>query len=153
MATLDLGGETFDLVWAEGSAFVMGVREALTAWREFLKPGGALGFTELVWLEDGVPDECREFFQGQYPPMTDVAGNLAIIADCGYELVDRFTVPESSWTELYCGPLAERLEVYEVPPGDDAAQAVFEMCRREIDMNRRFSKWYGYEFFLLRFRG
>jgi len=66
MVGLDLPGETFNLVWAEGSAYILGIPEALKAWRHFLKPGSALGFTELTWLKDGVPGECREFFTKEY---------------------------------------------------------------------------------------
>lgn len=149
MNGLDLAGETFDLVWAEGSVFVMGVPEALRAWRLFLKPGGALGFTELAWLEDGAPDECREFFAATYPQMADIASHLATVAECGYELVGRFTLPESSWWEPFYTPLAERLAAYQLPD-DEESRAVVEMIRSEIDIYRRFSRWYGYVFFLLR---
>lgn len=152
MKGLDLGGETFNLVWAEGSAFVMGVPEALRAWRSFLKPGGALGFTELTWLENDAPGECREFFASEYPQMKDVSSHLATIEECGYEVVGRFTLPESSWWEPYYGPLAERLARYEAPSDDDETRTVLNMIRSEIDVYRRFSRWYGYVFFLLRTR-
>ncbi|MCP4571704.1 MAG: methyltransferase domain-containing protein [bacterium] len=151
MNGLDLCGEAFDLVWAEGSAYVVGIGEALQAWRSFLKPGGALGFTELVWLEDGAPDECREFLAMEYPPMTDVAGNLAMIRDCGYELVGRFALPESSWWASYYDPLQVRLAGFEAPD-DEEFRAMLDMIRREIDTYRRFSRYYGYVFFLLRTR-
>jgi cyclopropane fatty-acyl-phospholipid synthase-like methyltransferase len=150
MNGLDMGGETFDLVWAEGSAYVMGVPEALRAWRSFLNPGGAVGFTELTWLEEAAPDECREFFAAEYPKMADVASNLATIEECGYELAGRFTLPESSWWDSFYNPLTERLAGYDAPEGDDEAQAVLDMIRSEIDVYRRFSRWYGYVFFLLR---
>jgi SAM-dependent methyltransferase len=152
MKGLDLGGETFDLVWAEGSVFVVGVPEALRAWRSFLKPDGAMGFTELVWLQEGAPDECRDLFATEYPQMTDVASHLATIEECGYEPVGRFTLPESSWWEPYYGPLAERLSGYEPPWDDEVTRAVLAMVRGEIDVYRRFSRWYGYAFFLLRAR-
>ena len=57
MNTLGDGEGEYDLVWAEGSAFVMGISQALRAWRTQLVPGGALGFTDLVWLQD----ESEEF--------------------------------------------------------------------------------------------
>jgi ubiquinone/menaquinone biosynthesis C-methylase UbiE len=152
MKSLDLEGATFDLVWAEGSAYIVGIPEALRAWRSFLKPGGALGFTELTWLQDGAPAECRDFFANEYPQMTDVASHLAAIAASGYELVGRFTLPESSWWESYYNPLGERVEAYEVPVDDAEMQAVLDMVRREIAVYRDFSRWYGYVFFLVRIR-
>jgi len=152
MNGLDLGGATFDLVWAEGSVFVMGVPEALRAWRSYLKPGGALGFTELTWFEEGAPDECRDFFATTYPQMADVASHLATIEECGYDLVGRFALPESSWWDPFYRPLAERLTGYATPEDDDEALALLGMIRREIEIYRRFSRWYGYEFFLMRTR-
>ena len=151
MNGLDLGDETFDLVWADGSAYFMGIPEALRAWQSYLKPGGALGFSELTWLEDGAPAECRDFFAAEYPPMTDVASNLATIEACGYDLVGRFSLPETSWWDPYYGPLAERLAEYEAS-GNEEKQAVIDMIQREIDVYRNFSRWYGYVFFLLRMR-
>jgi ubiquinone/menaquinone biosynthesis C-methylase UbiE len=153
MKGLDLEGETYNLVWAEGSAFIMGIPEALQAWRSLLKPDGSLGFTELTWLKDGAPDECREFFATEYPQMTDVASHLATIAECGYDLVGQFTLPESSWWEPFYGPLGERLSGYEAPSDDEETQAFISTIRGEIDIYRRFSDWYGYVFFLLRIQG
>lgn len=62
-----------------------------------------------------------------------------------------FTLPKSSWLDRYYGPLAERLAGYE-GSGDDVTKAVVEMVHREIDVYRKFSRWYGYVFFILRMR-
>jgi len=153
MAKLDFGGRTFDLVWAEGSAFVMGMREALDAWRRFVNPGGALGFTELTWFEPGAPDECREFMQGEYPPMTDEAANLAMLEEFGWEPVGQFRLPESAWTEKFHAPLEKRLETF-VPSEDGPEyEAMLRMACEEGPNYRKYSRWYGYTFFLARFRG
>lgn len=152
MIGLDLPDETFNLVWSEGSAFIMGIPEALRAWRSFLEPGGALGFSELTWLKDGVPDECRDFFAQEYPQMKDVSSNLTIIEECGYELIGQFTLPESAWWDSFYGPLAQRLDGYKAPWDDDETKDFVNMVRGEIDICRRFSQWYGYVFFLLRTR-
>jgi serine/threonine-protein kinase HipA len=151
MKTLAIPDGTCDLVWSEGAAYNQGVAESLRVWRNYLKPGGALGFTELVWFEDGVPDECRTFFQGMYPPMTDESGNLAIIEECGYDVVGRFRLPESSWRDGYLAPLAARAREFE-PASDEATRFVLDLTLREVEMYDRFSRWYGYTFFLLRKR-
>lgn len=150
MNGLDLAGQTFDLVWAEGSSFIMGVPEALRAWRQFLKPGGALGFSELTWFEEDPPAECRDFFAAISPQMGDVAAHLASIKKCGFELVDWFTLPESSWWGPLYDPLAERLPSYQPPDDDEETLALVDMFSKEIEMYRRFSRWYGYGFFLMR---
>jgi ubiquinone/menaquinone biosynthesis C-methylase UbiE len=151
MNGLDLGDEKFDLVWAEGSAYILGIPEALRAWRSYLKPGGAIGFTELTWLKDGAPDECREYFAAEYPAMNRVGSHLATIEACDYELVGWFSLPETSWWEPYYRPLSARVAGYE-SRDDDETQAVVNMARREIEIYRNFSRWYGYVFFVLRMR-
>lgn len=143
MNQLDLDGRTFDLVWAEGSAYNMGIREALTAWRAFLKPGGALGFSDLVWLQDDVPSECRDFFAGEYPAMPHRDAVLEVVEQCGYELAGQHTLPESSWWEPYYGPLDRRLNDLEGKyAGDDVAREVMAMCRREVEMYRKYAAYY-----------
>ena len=104
-----------------------GIPEALRAWRSFLKPGGALGFTELTWLEDGAPDECQEFFANEYPQMTDVESHLATIEECGYELVGRFTLPEIVMVGALLWPSGGAVGRYEAPSDDDVTQAVLGM--------------------------
>lgn len=153
MAKLDLGGRRFGLVWAEGSAFIMGMREALQAWHEFVEPDGALGYTELTWFEPDVPDECREFMQGEYPPMADEAANLALLDECGWDLVGHFRMSESAWSDSFYEPLAKRMETYVAPDDSPETEAVVGMVRGEISNYRRFGRYYGYTFFLARPRG
>jgi SAM-dependent methyltransferase len=154
MTTLDLPGQTFDLVWAEGSAFVVGIEPALTAWPKFLAPGGALGFSDLVWLRDDAPDECQRYFGEEYPAIANVPTVRKLIDEHGWDLVDDFPLPESTWWESYFEPLARRLD--EVEPqlaGDETATMFAASCRREMEMYRKYSRYYGYVFFVARKRG
>ena len=57
MAALSFAPARFDLIWAEGSAYIMGVANALRAWKAFLKPHGYLALSELLWLTDDPPGE------------------------------------------------------------------------------------------------
>jgi SAM-dependent methyltransferase len=150
MARLRLGEKRFDLVWAEGSIYNQGVPEALTAWRGYLVPGGAVGFTELVWLEEGAPDECTDFFASAYPEMAAVSKHLGSLEECGYELLGHFTLPESAWLQGYFAPLRLRLTECESEMPDGIAREILEMCRREIEVYESYSRWFGYEFFVAR---
>ena len=152
MNALDEKDGQFDLVWAEGSAFVMGIPEALRAWRALLKPGGALGFTDLVWLRPEAPAGCRDFFARFGITMPEAWALPETIADCGYELVNSFTLPEAAWWQSFYGPLGERLQGYQPSEDTDEARAVLGMARGEIENYRRFSSWFGYVFHLLRVR-
>lgn len=153
MNGLALGGETFDLVWAEGSAFVIGIPQALESWREFVEPGGALGFSDLVWLRDDAPDECHRFFGEEYPAISSVAEIRGLIDEKGWDRVGDFVLPETSWWGPLYDPLARRLdEVESLGELDESAARVHAMCRREIEMFRKYSRYYGYVFFLARKR-
>jgi ubiquinone/menaquinone biosynthesis C-methylase UbiE len=150
MACWSPGAESCDLVWCEGSAFVVGMEQALRTWFDFLAPGGHLGVTEMVWFDDQAPRECRDFYAQWYPTMTTVPANLALAEDAGFTIVDHFPLEEETWWRSFYGPVEQRLAGYQSPWDDEEAHLVQEMVRSEVDAYRRFSRHYGYVFFLLR---
>ena len=142
---------TFDLIWAEGSAYIMGFTKAVAAWKPLLKRGGFLALTELVWLTEDKPIEAAEFFTQEYPAMVDRAGVAGAIRVAGYELIDNFTLSDSAWWDPYYTPLLARLPVLESKyAGDAASEEVIAAARREVEVRRRFPSSYGYEFFVAR---
>jgi ubiquinone/menaquinone biosynthesis C-methylase UbiE len=151
MRDLPFGPASFDLVWSEGAAYIMGTFEALVDWRRFLRSGGYVAFSELVWTTPDRPAEVVELYARGYAGMTDVAGNRARIRDAGYELVGHFRLPEAAWWDEYFGPLEAKLPaLFKKYAGDDAALAIVDETRREIDLRRRYPESFGYEFFVAR---
>jgi len=149
MHDLPFAPESFDVVWSEGAAYIMGFEKALAEWKRLLKPGGAIALSELVWLRPDPPAEVRDFFAEEYPAMKDVATAAATVRDCGYELWGHFTLPEVAWWQDYYSPLEAKLSaLYDKYAGDEEAIGVLEMTRREIEIRRRYGAWYGYEFFV-----
>jgi ubiquinone/menaquinone biosynthesis C-methylase UbiE len=149
MRQLPLAPGSFDLIWSEGAAYIMGFREALAAWKHLLKPAGALAVSELVWLRPDPPDEVRRFFESEYPAMTDPLTIRDWFQQCGYELRGHFTLPDDAWWQHYYTPLEAKLpSLSQKYAEDEQALGVIEMTRREIDMRRRYGQWYGYEFFV-----
>ncbi|MFU8816408.1 MAG: hypothetical protein ACNA7W_13745 [Pseudomonadales bacterium] len=73
-----------DLVWCEGAAYLIGVGRALAGWREVLRPGGRLAFTEAVWLRDPAPAEVRACWD-EYPAMSDASATRNLAA-CRQEI-------------------------------------------------------------------
>jgi len=63
MTELPFADESFDLVWAEGSAYIMGVENALTQWRTLLQSQGCMVLSDLVWLTETPSQTVREFWQ------------------------------------------------------------------------------------------
>ena len=154
MHGLEPGRTDFDLVWAEGSAFVVGLGTALRTWGGYLRPGGALGFSDLAWLRDDPPAECRRFFGEEYPAIATVPEIDELLDAAGWDRVARFTLPESSWWGPFYEPLGRRLDaVADRLAGDEAGRTVLAAVRREIDMYRRYAAYYGYVFYTARRRG
>jgi ubiquinone/menaquinone biosynthesis C-methylase UbiE len=146
MQALPFPSQRFDLIWAEGAAYIMGFEQALVAWRRWLKSGGCLAVSELVWLRSDPPAEVAEFFAREYPTMTDVETRVAALRTIGYEPLGHVTLPDSDWWADYYTPLEAKLpSLYDKYAGDEAALRLIETTRREIDLRRRFAEWYGYE--------
>ena len=49
MIDLPFEAKSFDLIWSEGSAYIMGVQKALKQWRKLLTDDGILVVNDLVW--------------------------------------------------------------------------------------------------------
>jgi hypothetical protein len=85
--------------------------------------------------------------------MTTVDGNLATARACGFDLIEHFTLPESAWWDDYYTPMARRIdELLDGHRGDAAARSALESSREQIDLYRRYSRAYGYVFYVLRRR-
>jgi len=151
MEEMTFAPETFDLIWAEGSAYIMGFPRAVATWRPLLKSGGFLAVTELVWLTDDRPIEAAEFFEKEYPAMLDVAGVAESIRVASYELINHFTLPDGAWWDAYYTPLLARLPGLESKYArSSAGMTMIAAVRREIEIRRYFASSYGYEFFVAR---
>lgn len=145
--------ERFDLIWAEGSLFVVGFREGLTDTHGLLKPGGLMAASELTWIRPDVPEECREAFDAVYPAITGIESNLSLIWECGFEVLGHFVLPESSWWTPYYRPFEARMRVLrEQFAGDAERTEVLDAMRDEIEVYRTYSAYYGNVFYLMRTR-
>ena len=150
MAALAYPPASFDLLWCEGAAYMMGVAAALRAWRPLLRPGGRLALSEAVWLRDDPPHDLRRCWAGDYPAMGDVAACRALVGDCGYALLGDFVLPEEAWWRDYYTPLERRLDsLAEKYAGDALAAAVLDETREEIALYRTGAAYYGYVFLVM----
>lgn len=150
MCDLDPEKGSFDLIWSEGALYIMGFREGLAVCQQLLAPGGLLAVSELSWLQPDPPEECRQFFANEYPAMVDIDANLATIKSCGYDLLGHFTLPESAWLDTYYAPLEHRLQSFlkEYAAEPERVEIIYSI-QREIEIYRRYSRYYGYEFYLM----
>jgi ubiquinone/menaquinone biosynthesis C-methylase UbiE len=151
MSEMNFPDESFDIVWAEGSIFVIGFEEGLKAWRRFIKPGGFLVVHEMTWLEQNPPPEILNHWVTTYAGIKLDSENIELIEDCGYELISHFQLPEEVWWHDYYGPLEERLRALrEEHKTDQVALKILEEEQHEVDLYKKYSKWYGSAFYIMR---
>ncbi len=151
MESLPFLDASFDVLWAEGSIFVMGFCEGLKSWKRLLVPGGYICLTEAVWFTEEPSPEATAFWSECYPAMTTVPENCAIAGRAGYDVVATFPLPASAWWGDFYTPLIERLDgLRAVAAGDPGAEAQIEAAEREIAVFREHAGEYGYAFFILR---
>jgi len=150
MASLHDEAGAVNLIWSEGAIYCVGFDAALAAWRSLLADAGLVACTELSWLMSNPSPEPAAFWQKEYPAMRSVAQNLMAVECLGYACLDHFSLPESCWWDEYYSPWLRNIErLKEDAEHDDFLRAAIANAVAEIDLFRRFSHEYGYEFYLL----
>lgn len=151
MARPELPPGSFHLVWSEGALYNIGLRNALRICHSLLRSGGYLAFTDAVWLKENPPPEVKEGFDLDYPTMGWLDDDVVAIQDCGFELVGHFTLPDEAWWDDFYTPMEKRIaELRRKYAGDGEASVVLDQLAGEPEMHRRYSEYYGYEFFVAR---
>jgi SAM-dependent methyltransferase len=144
---------SFDIVWSEGAMYFLGFARALREWRRLIRRRGYIAATHLSWLEDAMPDEPRRFWARAFPDMQSIDDKVAAAAAAGFDLVEQFALPESAWWSGYYRPMEQRLAALRKKYRDDnEAMTAIENSQAEIELYRRFSRYYGYVFYVLRVR-
>ncbi|MHA1533072.1 MAG: class I SAM-dependent methyltransferase [Candidatus Heimdallarchaeota archaeon] len=89
--TMDFPEECFDIIWAEGSIFVIGFEKSLKKWNRFLKPNGFLV----------IHDENK-----------DKNKKLGLITKYGYTLTAQFDLSDNLWWLEYYSPLEHLIQKF-----------------------------------------
>jgi SAM-dependent methyltransferase len=97
--------EDFDIVWAEGSLFVIGFSRGLKEWRRLIRPGG---------------------FLVVHDPQADMDVKFRDIEGQGFVLLGHFKVSTQDWMDGYYRPLLDQIDA--IPPGE-----IDGKTRKEID--------------------
>jgi len=153
MQRLDFAPGSFDVIWCEGAIAIMGVEAGLRDWRRLLVPDGYMAVTEVCWMKPDPPADCAAFWAKEYPAIRDASTLLAVIDEYGYETVNHFTLPPSSWWDDYYRPLQQNVTEFRARHRDEPdAQELADQVQREIDVWHAYSDFYSYEFFVMRVR-
>ncbi len=90
----------FDLIWCAGAVYFAGMETALEAWRNRLRPGGKVAFSEVVWLGPPSPG-ARDFWAEAYPQMDSKNGLATRIEASGYSVLSAGPLGRAGWEDYY----------------------------------------------------
>ena len=146
MTELPFDIKSFDMIWSEASAYIMGIENALLKWSPLLKDHGILVFSDLVLLTSKPSEKVKEFWDKEYPDIQTADTRRKQITDAGFEILSDFAYSKSSWDNYY-RPLKDRVE--ELIPIMKGSTALGDIDK-EIDFYLNHNAEFGYQMFVLR---
>jgi ubiquinone/menaquinone biosynthesis C-methylase UbiE len=150
MNSLGFEDGSFDVLWCEGAVFVIGFEKGLSEWRELLVDKWYLVVSEMCLIDPKPPANVKDYLAKEYPSIKTVKENLEVIRSAGYCVVGYFVLPESSWWENYYLPIQSKLPLLRAKyRGNSEALEVINAEELEIEMFRKYSKHYGYVFYIM----
>lgn len=147
---MDFPDESFDIIWAEACIHIVGFERGLDEWRRFLKPRSFLVVHEMAWLRPDPPDGIAAYWRKVFPGIRTVLEYATAIPLHGYDLKGHFALPEDFWWRDYYGPLESRIgELREKHGKDREIVAQLNEEQRQVDLYKRYSRWFGSAFFVM----
>jgi len=134
-------GGPYDLIWCAGAAYILGVSEALLAWRAALAPGGHVVFSEPCFWDAQPTAELRGIW-AEYPAMSDAAGIDARVRAAGYETLATRRLSADAWEDYY-RPLEARINGLR-DDADPALAQILAGTSNEIAAWRQYGDQFGY---------
>ena len=149
MTDLHFDRGAFDLIWSEGSAYIMGFQRAINYWRPFLCRNGLLVVSELVWTVDTPPVEAQEYWQQEYPGMRSLNETLNQVYAAGYHMLTHFLLDENDWEANYYTPMEKIIQSRRCKhPDCDSVKEVCDQLQTEIDVYRKYGYAFDYLFMI-----
>jgi ubiquinone/menaquinone biosynthesis C-methylase UbiE len=126
ISAMDFPKESFDIIWAEGSVFVIGFENSIKRWHRYLKPNGFLV----------IHDENK-----------DKTKKLGTIRKNGYSLITQFDLSDEIWWLEYYTPLEQLIQKFRnMYPNDNKLIIELDSDQNEIDKCKKksviFSSFY-----------
>ncbi|WP_299735388.1 MerR family transcriptional regulator [uncultured Endozoicomonas sp.] len=146
MTDLPFEPERFDLIWCEGSAYIMGFENAIRQWKSLLTDESVLVVSDLVWLKDKPNPEAKAFWDNDYPDMTNVDDRINQVRTAGYELISTFPLSKEAW-DFYIAPLRDRVKDLQSEMHNSQA---LKSIVRELGVYKNYLGEFGYQMFVLK---
>lgn len=110
--------ESFDLIWAEGVLNFIGFQKGFEACYRLLKEGGFLVIHEAI---------------------ITLKRNKHVIKNCGFQIYDKFLLPEGAWWNEYYEPLEREIRQFNEDNLDDDASKMINQIKHEITLVKNYS--------------
>jgi len=141
----------FDIIWSEGSIYHIGFENGLKLWREYLRDGGYVAVSEMVWLTQERPLEFEKYLSDNVPEISLPSVKMGLIESAGYTPVASFLLPWSCWSETYLRPMETFFDKFlDSQNHSDGAVEFVKRQREEIFMFEKYREYFGYIFFIAR---
>jgi ubiquinone/menaquinone biosynthesis C-methylase UbiE len=151
MDNLTFAKDSFDIIWAEGSIYIIGFEKGIKKWKEFLKPGGYIAVSEITWLTNERPEEIENHWNQEYPEIDTASAKIKILEENGFSLTGYFVLPPESWLNNYYKPMEERFEKFlEKHNYSDVAKSIVDAEQDEIYKYNKYKEYYSYGFYIAR---
>ena len=83
--------------------------------------------------------------------MGTVEDGVRLLGEHGFEIVDHFPLADEAWWDDFYTPMEHRIAEMRERYGEDReALSVLDELAEEPEMHRKYSHFYGYEFFVAR---
>lgn len=131
LKTMNFPVESFDILWSEGSIYVIGFAKGLKTWKKFLKTN-------------------------EYLVVHDVAVNLekkiTAVTACGYHLMDWFELREKVWWLNYFEPLQQQIQqIWRSNPTDSELKTALHQAEQEIEGYHQYPSHYQSVYFVMQY--
>ena len=149
MDSLSFDERSFDIIWSEGAIYNIGFDYGINYLKKYLKPNGYLVISEMSWFTDSRPDEIMDYWKDNYSEIDTVGNKLRQLLNAGYKVVDHFPLPNYCWNNYY-----EQMENKEKAflEKHQNKEAVIDFVNEQVNerkMHKKYSEYYGYEFYIV----
>jgi len=115
---MEFPDESFDIIWSEGSIFVLGFEKGLQEWRRLIRPDG---------------------FMVVHDEMGNVKKKIEQISKSGYELLGYFILDTDIWRDEYFTPLEKLINETRKKHNDvREIYGVLNQAQSEVDFFKKY---------------
>lgn len=153
MEELNFSEEEFDIIWSEGTIYIMGFENGIKQWKKYLKNEGYLAVSEICWKTNKRPEELDRYWNEAYPDINTPSCKIKQLENNGYSPVAFFMLPDNCWIDNYYKPILDRIDSF-LDKHNHNIQAVelINNERKEIEMYEKYNEYFGYSFFIAKKR-